>query len=161
MSIYPPWGRYVYVFTIKYAKAWLRALCFIHITDAPPLNCLSFCHSVILSFCHSFIHSFCHSVSPTIINDKIYKLFMSIYPPGGRYVYVFTIQYASSSQKNSNLGLWYITLLKKNWYRILVFWHRILVLWHRSLVLWYNFWVLIPKKKSNSGFWYIWAKREP
>ena len=45
---------------------------------------------VLLSVCLSF----CHSVCPTRINDKIYKLFMSIYPPGGRYVYVFTIQYA-------------------------------------------------------------------
>ena len=59
------------------------------ITAAPPLNC----PSVILSFIHS--------VCPTRIYDKIYKLFMSIYPPGGRYVYVFTIQYASSSQKKN------------------------------------------------------------
>jgi hypothetical protein len=49
-----------------------------------------------LSVCLSFIPSFIPSVCPTRINDKIYKLFMSIYPPGGRYVYVFTIQYASS-----------------------------------------------------------------
>ena len=74
--------------------------------------------------CPSPYLSVCHSVCPTRIYDKIYKLFMSIYPPGGRYVYVFTIQYASSSQKKEKfkfgtlvhnickLGFFYYTICK-------------------------------------------------
>ena len=51
--------------------------------------------------------------------------------------------------KKSNLGLRYITLVKKVWYIILVFRHRILVLWYIGLVLWHDFWVLW------STFWYL------
>ena len=72
-------------------------------------------------------------------------------------------------KKNSNLGLWYITLLKKNLvHNFGILTQNFGTLTQKTFILWYNIWVLIPKKKIKFGLLvhlgerlFASAKREP